>query len=237
MGLYVILMGVQGAGKGVQASFIRERYGIPHVSTGDLFRAMRNRTDELARKIQDIMAAGELVPDDVTNEVVRDRLSQPDAADGVIFDGYPRSPGQAEWLENYLAEKGERITVVLLLELDLYVAFKRAFGRVSTPDGRVYNIFTDDNDEIDWQYVEHPDNEYPPRVEGTVKATDEALVRRPDDANAGSIIQRIDTYLATTTPLIEYFEGHDLLVRVDAQQPIEAVSADIEKIIERARVS
>ena len=101
MGLYIILMGVQGAGKGVQASFIREQYGIPHVSTGDLFRAMRTREDELARKIQETMKAGLLISDETTNEVLQDRLEQPDAENGVIFDGYPRNAAQAKWLDDY----------------------------------------------------------------------------------------------------------------------------------------
>ena len=136
MSLYIILMGVQGAGKGEQAKFIRERYGIPHVSTGDLFRAMKTREDELAKRVQQIMASGNLVDDATTNEVVKDRLSQPDAQGGVIFDGYPRTPNQAAWLESYLAERGEQINAVILLDLDLYTAFKRAFGRVSTAAGK-----------------------------------------------------------------------------------------------------
>lgn len=234
MGLYVILMGVQGAGKGVQAGFIRDHYGIPHVSTGDLFRAMRTRSDDLARKVQEIMTSGQLVSDEVTNEVVRDRLSQPDAANGVIFDGYPRSRPQAEWLEAYLADHGERINTVLLLELNLYVAFKRAFGRVSGPDGAVYNIFYD-ADAIDWAYEDHPDGTYPPRVVGTVRATGAPLIRRADDSNAASIIKRIDTYLETTTPLVTYFEGKGLLARVDAEKPIPTVSGAIRQIIDGNR--
>ena len=102
MGLYLILLGVQGAGKGVQAAWIQERYGIPHVSTGDLFRAMRTREDELAQRIQAIMASGQLISDEITNEVARDRLEQPDAANGAILDGFPRNEVQAEWLTQHL---------------------------------------------------------------------------------------------------------------------------------------
>ena len=140
MGLYIILMGVQGAGKGVQASFISETYNIPHVSTGDIFRGLSSRTDALAERVKAILAAGDLVDDDTTNELVADRLTQDDAQNGVILDGYPRNQAQVDFLSNYLAEKGEKVSSVLLLELDLYIAFKRAFGRVSdTEMKRAFN--------------------------------------------------------------------------------------------------
>lgn len=234
MGLYIILMGVQGAGKGVQAGFIRSEYGIPHVSTGDLFRAMRTREDDLARKIQALMAEGVLISDDITNEVARDRLEQADAANGVILDGFPRNTVQADWLAAYLAGHGESVTSVMLLDLDLYTAFKRAFGRVSSQTGQVYNIFFD-SDGIDWQYEDHPTGDYPPRVVGTEKATGKPLVRRPDDANAGAIIKRIDTYLETTMPLVDYYEGRGLLTRIDAAQSISEVSQAIKTVIEKSR--
>jgi adenylate kinase len=232
MGLYIILMGVQGAGKGVQAQFIHDEYRIPHISTGDLFRAMKTREDELARRIQEIMASGQLVSDEITNEVLRDRLEQPDAANGVILDGYPRNPAQADWLADYLRGRGESVTAVLLLRLDLYTAFKRAFGRVSSAEtGRVYNIFYD-NDGIDWHYEDHPENKYPPRVVATETATGKPLVRRPDDANAGAIIKRIDTYLETTMPLVDYYRKAGLLAEIDAAQSIADVSQSIRAVIE-----
>jgi adenylate kinase len=234
MGLYIILMGVQGAGKGVQAGFISQEYGIPHISTGDLFRAMRTREDELARRIQQIMAAGQLVPDDVTNEVLQDRLEQPDAANGVILDGYPRNPAQAEWLNEYLRSRGEKVNAVLLLDLDLYVAFKRAFGRVKVAEtGTLYNLFFD-NEGIEWHYEEDPQKKFPPRVVGTEKATGKPLERRADDANAGAVIKRIDTYVEETMPLVEYYEKAGLLSRIDASPSIEEVSRAIKSVIEQA---
>lgn len=233
MGLYIILIGVQGAGKGVQASFIREEYSIPHISTGDLFRAMRTREDELARKIQETMKAGLLISDETTNEVLQDRLEQPDAKNGVIFDGYPRNAAQAKWLDDYLASKGEKINSVLLLNLDVYIAFRRAFGRVTSADGKTYNIFN--ADPIDWKFEDHPEGQYPPRIVGTDKETGKPLVRRADDANAGAIIKRIDTYLETTRPLIEYYRGKGLLTEIDAEQPIEDVSRAIKAAIEKAK--
>lgn len=235
MGLYVILMGVQGAGKGEQAKFIRETYNIPHVSTGDLFRAMKTREDDLARRVQQIMAEGRLVDDATTNEVLKDRLSQPDAANGVIFDGYPRTPAQADWLEEYLASRGERVNIVLLLQLDLYSAFKRAFGRVSHPDGsKSYNIYYN-SDGLEWQFVDHPEKLFPPRLKAVETATGTELVRRADDGNAHAILKRIDTYVETTQPLIDYYRGKGLLREVDADQPIPVVSQAIRAAIETAR--
>jgi len=227
-------MGVQGAGKGVQAQFIREQYSVPHVSTGDLFRAMRTREDELAKRVQAIMAAGALVDDDTTNEVLRDRLEQPDAANGVILDGYPRNDQQAAWLENYLASRKGKINAVLLLKLDLYVAFKRAFGRATSENGNSYNIFYN-NDGLDVKYVDDPSGQYPPRIEAVLRSTGEKLNRRPDDANAAAIIKRIDTYLATTQPLIDYYGKKGLMVEINADQSIPDVSKAINEAIDRAK--
>jgi adenylate kinase len=233
LSLYIILMGVQGAGKGVQAQFISETYGIPHVSTGDLFRAMKQRDDPLARRVQEIMAAGLLVDDDTTNEVVRDRLDQPDAANGAILDGYPRNRKQAQWFENYLASHNAKITVALVFKLDLYVAFKRAFGRVTSKDGESYNIFYN-NEGIRWEWMDDPQKEFPPRL-AAFNANGEPLIRRPDDANAGAVIKRIDLYLETTQPLIEYFQQEGLLVEIDAEKAIDEVSREIVAAIETAK--
>lgn len=238
MGLYIILMGVQGAGKGEQARFIQETYQIPHISTGDLFRAMKTREDELAKRIQQLMAEGKLIDDDTTNEVVKDRLSQPDAANGVILDGYPRTPAQADWLEQYLASKDEKVTAVILLELDLFTAFKRAFGRVtSARTGKTYNIYYN-SEGIEWQFVDYPKGEgaqFPPRLQARSLEDGEELQRRPDDASAHAIIKRIDTYVQTTQPLLNYYRDKGLLYSVNADQPIPAVSEEIRGLIESVR--
>ncbi len=231
MSLYVVLMGVQGAGKGLQAKLIEARFGIPQVSTGDLFRAMRTRNDELARKVQAIMASGRLVDDDTTNAIVVDRLAQPDAKKGVIFDGYPRNQIQAAFLERHLQEKGARVNAVLLLELDLYVAFKRAFGRVSSDEGKSYNYYYN-NADVDFNWVASDDSSFPPRLDARLSASRENLRRRPDDASADAIIKRIDTFLETTQPLITYFEAQGKLRKINADQSIEAVWADIQRALE-----
>jgi len=232
MSLYLIIMGVQGAGKGTQAAYIHETYAIPHVSTGDLFRAMKTRTDDLALEVQEIMNSGNLVSDEVTNKVLQDRLEQDDAAAGVILDGYPRNIDQAQWLETYLGSKGESLAAVLLLELDYYTAFKRAFGRVKDgTTGDVYNIYTL-ADQMDVEFVEHPDGTYPPRIQATLNGTE--LERRKDD-HAASVVKRIDTFEKTTKPLIEYYEGKGLLIRIDADQPIDAVSGAIKAAVDKAK--
>lgn len=235
MGLYLILMGVQGAGKGVQASFISQNYNhIPHISTGDLFRAMKTRTDPLAQDIQRIMAEGKLISDDITNRVVEERLQQPDAQAGAIFDGYPRTPAQAEWLEKHLANEGQKIGTVLVLQLDLYDAFRRAFGRVTSADGDSYNVFSN-TEAIEWEWIEHPEKLFPPRLEARLKATGEKLIRRPDDAAAHAIIKRIDTYLKETKDLVAYFKQKGLAHEIDAAQPIETVSAEIKRLLDTVK--
>jgi len=233
MGLYVILMGVQGAGKGVQAGFISETYQIPHVSTGDLFRAMKTRTDDLAQKVQQILAAGALVDDATTNEIVADRLSQPDAQNGVILDGYPRNKAQADFLAQHLAEKGEQVNAVLLLQLDLFVAFKRAFGRVSDPEtGESYNYYSKRGD-VDFSIEEDPSETYPPRMVATLGGRE--LKRRGDDANAMAVVKRIDTYLENTLPVIEYYQDKGLVYEIDADQDIPSVSAEIQKTLDSVK--
>ena len=229
MGLYIILMGIQGAGKGLQARFIEAGYGIPQVSTGDLFRAMQTRSDDLARKVQDIMASGQLVDDDTTNAIVADRLTQADAQNGIILDGYPRNHAQAQFLESHLAEKDARVNAVLLLELDLYIAFKRAFGRVSDAAGGSYNYYYN-RAGADFRWMQDETDVFPPRLEAHLDGT--SLKRRPDDASADAIIKRIDTFLAATQPLISYFEAKGIVKRIDANQTIEAVRADIGAVLD-----
>ncbi len=231
MSLYVILMGVQGAGKGLQAQLIEEHFGIPQVSTGDLFRAMRTRSDDLARKVQDIMASGQLVDDDTTNAIVVDRLAQPDAQNGVILDGYPRNRVQAAFLESHLAEKGAGVNAVLLLELDLYTAFKRAFGRVSDADGGSYNYYFN-ADGVTFTWIADDSHCFPPRLDATLSDDGSTLKRRPDDASADAIIQRIDTFLDTTRPLISYFETRGNVLKINADQSIDAVWSDIRGALE-----
>ncbi|MDX2077554.1 MAG: nucleoside monophosphate kinase [bacterium] len=228
MSLYVIIMGVQGAGKGTQAQFIQRTFGIPQISTGDLFRAMRTRTDAFAVQIQTLMNSGALIDDETTQNIVAERLLADDVQKGAIFDGFPRNIAQAQWLDAHLAQKGTAIKQVLLLELDAYTAFKRAYGRVTDANsGVAYNIYSNAGD-IQWQFVEHPEKAFPPRLEATLNG--QKLSRRPDD-EASFVIKRIDTFLEQTTPLINYYSQKGLVKKIDATQPIETVSQDIKSLL------
>lgn len=229
--LFVLLMGLQGAGKGEQAKFMRQHYGIPHVSTGDIFRGMKTRQDDLAREVQTVMASGQLINDEMTNKVVADRLSQPDAANGVILDGYPRTPNQADFLDHFLSARSQHLKAVLLLEIDTFTAFKRAFGRVTAANDDSYNIYYR-SEGVQVSHVKSPNDEYPPRVVATL-ASGETLKRRADDADPHSVIIRIETYLRDTQLLIDYYETKNgLLHRINASQPIPAVSQEIRKLLD-----
>ncbi|MGB7341994.1 MAG: nucleoside monophosphate kinase [Phototrophicaceae bacterium] len=233
MGLYVILMGVQGAGKGVQANYIKETYEIPHVSTGDIFRGLSTRTDELAERVKAILAAGDLVDDDTTNELVADRLNEADAADGVILDGYPRNQVQADFLDHYLAEKGEKVNSVLYLDLDLYIAFKRAFGRVThAGTGESFNYFYKKGD-VNFSIVKDDNKVHPPRIVGTLDGTE--LKRRVDDADALAVINRIETYLQETMPIVDYYRGTGIVTEIHADMPIDVVSYYIKTVLDAAK--
>lgn len=233
MGLYIILMGVQGAGKGVQAGFISDTYGIPHVSTGDIFRGLKTRTDELALRVKAIMDAGQLVDDATTNELVADRLNEPDAANGVILDGYPRNEVQAEFLTNYLQENGEKVNAVIFLDLNLFTAFKRAFGRFTDPEtGESFNYYYKTGD-VDFELIADPNDEHPPRIVATRDGR--PLKRRSDDASASAIIKRIDTYLDQTMPVVEFFDDKGVVQRINASQSIEDVSMAIKAAIDSVK--
>jgi adenylate kinase len=232
--LFLLIMGVQGSGKGTQAAEIARKYSIPHVSTGDLFRAMQGRTDELAERIRATLAAGKLVDDDITNEVLADRLDQPDAAHGALLDGYPRNHVQAQFLADYLAKRGQKLTAVLLLELDLYNAFKRSFGRVSAKDGRTFNIYSNAQG-MTWNFEKDPGGKFPPRLVATLAGTGEELRRREDDANAFGVVERIEKFLSETQPLLPKYEAEGLLRRVNADQSIEAVTSALFAEIEKSK--
>ncbi len=234
--IFLLIMGVQGSGKGTQANFITETHKIPHVSTGDLFRAMRTRTDPLANRIRETLAAGLLVDDATTNEVLKDKLDSLAAAGqrGALLDGYPRNQEQAEFLTAYLAGRGQKVNAVLLLELDLYNAFKRSFGRVTASDGRAFNIYSN-HAGVAWDFEKDPARRFPPRLVAKIESSGEELIRREDDANAFGVIQRIEKFLSETQPVLPYYEQLGILRKVDADQPIEAVKAQLFAAIEASK--
>ena len=218
MGLYIVMIGVQGAGKGTQAGLLSEKYGIPHISTGDLFRAMETQDTPLAREVQEWMKKGSFVPDDITNRMVEGRLKEADAQKGVIFDGYPRNVDQAAVLDAMLQKRDQKITAALVLELDRETAIKRVEGRRYSQDKeRVYNIYFN-----------------PPKVEGIDDVDGQPLIQRKDD-HREAVEERIKLYYEQTMPIIDYYRGRGLVTEIDADQEIEAVKDDVFAAVESVK--
>jgi adenylate kinase len=173
-----------------------------------------------------------LVDDETTNAVVADRLSQADAANGVILDGYPRNEAQATFLDKLLAGKGAKVNAVLLLNLDLYEAFKRAFGRVTAADGESYNYYSK-QDNVEFRFEQDSNGKFPPRL--VASQNGEELKRRADDGDAFAVIKRIDIYLAETMPVLKYYESKGLVRKIDASKTIEEVTSAIKSSIEAVK--
>ena len=206
---YIVMLGPPGAGKGTQAKVIAERLGLVHVSSGDLFRENLSRETELGKLAQTYMTKGELVPDDVTIAMVKERLSRPDCALGAVLDGFPRTPAQAEALEKMLVESNGRINVVPLINVPDQSLVERLGGRWMSASGRVYHALNN-----------------PPKVKWFDDVDGSPLFQRDDD-KPETVQHRIDVYKAQTAPLIAYFKSAGLLVEVDGTQDIDKVTEDI----------
>ena len=208
----LILLGAPGAGKGTQGALLGERLGVPKVATGDMLREALRQGTPLGQAARRYMDAGELVPDDVILGMVRERLGEPDAAGGAIFDGYPRNVAQAEGLDAMLAELSRRIDQVVYLQVDDETIVRRMGGRRTDPEtGVVY-------------HVEH--NPPPPGVAGRV-------VQRDDDREE-TVRHRLEVYRRSTAPLVEHYRAAGVPVHeLDGDRGIEAVQADILKAIGR----
>jgi len=205
----LIFLGPPGAGKGTIAVKVKEAFGIPHISTGDLFRQHIREESELGMQVKQILARGDLVPDEVTIEMVRQRLQDGDTENGYILDGFPRTIGQAETLEGF-----SKISGVLNFELSRESIIRRLSGRrVAKESGRVYHL--DFN---------------PPRVPGRCDETGEPLIQRPDD-QPEAITKRLEVYDEQTAPLIDFYKGRELLISVDAEPAPDRVFTDVENIL------
>lgn len=203
----VVLVGPPGAGKGTQAQFIAARLSIPKISTGDIFRANVKGGTELGRKAKEYMDAGDLVPDEITNAMVRDRLAEDDAREGFLLDGFPRNVPQAEVLNEMLAELGTKLDVVLELKVDDDEVVRRLAGRRTCPNcGRIWHV------ELD-----------PPRKEGVCDDCGGQLYQREDDSEQ-TVRHRLDVYQEQTAPLISFYERQGVLVCVEATGPVEQVT-------------
>lgn len=215
--LYLVLLGGPGAGKGTQADRLAEQLGIPHVSTGDLFRDNLKKQTELGQLAKGYMDRGELVPDQVTVRMLRQRLLQPDCAKGAILDGFPRTETQADALEQLLADLGSRLATVLHIQVPDEILLARLSGRWTCKAcGTMYHQLYS-----------------PPRQEGICDKCGGELYQRPDDTPATQE-RRIKVYQAETAPLIEYYRDRGLLIDIDGRPGIDEVQAALLAAIERA---
>ena len=211
----IILLGAPGAGKGTQAQFMMNKFGIPQISTGDMFRAAIKEGTELGKQAKALMDEGKLVPDELTVALVKDRIAQPDCANGFLLDGFPRTIPQADALK----EAGVKIDFVLEFDVADEVIVERMSGRrVHQPSGRTYHVVYN-----------------PPKVEGKDDVTGEDLIIRQDD-KPETVLDRLAIYHEQTKPLIAYYTaeaqaGNTQYHRLDGTQPVEAVSAELNKIL------
>jgi len=220
MAKIIVLMGAPGAGKGTQARLLQERLNLPQISTGDIFRALKTAHTPLAQEVREIMERGQLVPDDLTIRVVKERTSQEDARNGYILDGFPRTPEQAASLEKLAAEQGNSI-IPILIDVPPDYLEKRMTGRRNCPVcGEIYNIYFK-----------------PPRYDNVCDLHPEAqLVHRADD-NVETVKARLATYEKKTQPLIEYYRTAGLLRTVDGTRDPEAIYEDVKSALSVAKIN
>lgn len=210
MPTYVVLLGPPGAGKGTQAQIISERLGLPHISSGDIFRENLKQETELGKQAAGYMNRGELVPDDLTIAMIRDRLSRPDCTPGAMLDGFPRTPAQAEALDAMLGEFDGKVDAVPYIKVPEKVLVERLTGRwTCKAAGHIFH-----------------EKFNPPSQPGVCDIDGSELYQREDD-KAETVIRRIRVYLDQTSPLIEYYREAKVLIEVDGTKPIEQVSADL----------
>ncbi|MGB4595227.1 MAG: adenylate kinase [Anaerolineaceae bacterium] len=210
---YIVMLGPPGAGKGTQAKVLAEKMGLVHVSSGDLFRDNLSRHTDLGELAQTFMTKGELVPDDVTIQMVKERLSRPDCSKGAIMDGFPRTPAQAEAFSGMLAELGGEVSVVPFISVPNETLVERLSGRWMSQTGRVYHAINN-----------------PPQIKWIDDIDGTPLYQRDDD-KAETVRHRIEVYYAQTSPLIEYYRGEGVLVEVDGTQDIDVVTEELLKAV------
>ena len=203
----LILLGPPGAGKGTQAKRVIEEFDIPHISTGDIFRKNIKEKTELGQKVEGLLAEGKLVPDELTIEIVWDRLDQEDCKNGFLLDGFPRTIPQAEALDEGLAKRGLKLDRVLNIDVDKDSLVKRLSGRRVCPNcGASYHI---DNN--------------PTKVEGICDACQTPVIQREDDKEE-TVLDRIKVYDSQTKPLVDFYNKQDLVFTVDGTLPIDEIT-------------
>lgn len=212
--MQVIFMGLPGAGKGTQAERIVEEFQIPHISTGDIFRAAMTEGTPLGLKAKEYVDKGQLVPDDITIGIVSERVSRPDTASGFLLDGFPRTVAQAEALDKVLKEMGKEIDVVIHLKVDRDLLLERLTGRrICRSCGSTYHVVFN-----------------PPKVEGQCDKCGGELYQRADDS-VETVATRLDVNIKQQEPLLQFYEATNLLRTVDGDSEINEVFGQISDIL------
>ena len=212
----IIMLGAPGAGKGTQAKKIAAKYGIPHISTGDIFRANIKNNTELGRKAKEYMDQGLLVPDELTLSLIMDRFKQADCENGYVLDGFPRTIPQAEALTNALKEEGENIDFAINVEVPDENIVKRMSGRRACLScGGTYHVVFN-----------------PSKTEGICDSCGKELVLRDDD-RPETVEKRLNVYHNQTKPLIDYYASLNLLQEVDGTKDVDDVFKDIVDILNK----
>lgn len=210
----LLIMGPPGAGKGTQAGRISECYGIPHISTGDIFRAAIKAGTELGMKLKGYLDAGQLVPDEVTIEVIKERLREPDCSKGFLLDGFPRTIPQAEALDSMLKELGTHLNAVLNIVVSNDVLLRRLTGRrICRKCGAPYHVEFN-----------------PPAVPGVCDRCGGELYQRSDDTEE-TVKERLDVYARQTAPVLRYYKEQGLLREINGELEIEDVWREIQSIL------
>ncbi|MBQ1289326.1 MAG: adenylate kinase [Erysipelotrichaceae bacterium] len=206
----ILIIGAPGTGKGTMSEKLIEKYGIVHVSTGDMLRESVKNGTEVGKKAHGYMERGELVPDEVIHDIILERFAQKDMENGILMDGYPRTLAQAEDLDTILASLGKKVDCVLNLELDEQVLIGRITGRRTCPNCKaIYHI-----------------QNMPPKVEGICDICGSKLVTRKDDT-VESLRVRLDAYHESTKDVIGYYEKQGIVKNINADQSVEKVFEDI----------
>ncbi|VEJ36037.1 Adenylate kinase [Aedoeadaptatus ivorii] len=212
----LVILGPPGAGKGTQAASIVDTFDVVHISTGDIFRENIKNDTELGKKAKSYMDRGELVPDEVVNEIVVDRLKKDDVQKGFLLDGFPRTVNQAVALDAALEAMGQKLDRVINIVVDKNLLVERTVGRRVCPKcGRTYHVVNQ-----------------PPKVEGKCDADGETLIQRDDDTEE-TVKTRIGVYEKQTSPLIDYYKAQGLLLDVDGSGAIEEVFESIRSGLEQ----
>jgi len=215
----ILLLGAPGVGKGTQSEELVKLWGIPHISTGNLLRAHRDRGTALGKLANELMNQGNLVPDELMLEMVDKRLAEPDTERGFILDGFPRTLNQAKWVDHLLASRpGTLPLVAVSIQVDYNQLLRRISGRRNCPVcGTIYNIYF-----------------HPPKVEGVCDVEGATLEQRSDDTET-CFAGRLTTYESLTAPVVERYRALSRFVEVNGDQPVEQVATSIISSVERLR--